>query len=271
MKYFIFILLSVANFSLFAVEFSPFDGPKPIAVLIQPDPWAMIMGANNPRVAVYEDGTVIFLKESEKTASYRQKKLSAPELVDFKKRLMPTTNLKDLKHFYSLIPNLTDQPKAQFYFRDGERTLVTSIYGLRADGTKSSTLTNLSGAQAPEAGPGELLALHKFLCSLDYPDSQEWTPCYLEVMIWPYTYAPDASIIWPRDWPGLESEHSFKRGDSYSIFLDGNLRPELQKFLKSQKERGAVEIDGKKWALSWRAVFPSEPIWRKGQESAQYY
>jgi hypothetical protein len=34
-------------------------------------------------------------------------------------------------------------------------------------------------------------------------------------------------------------------------------------FLKTQKEKGAVEIDGKKWVVSYRFAFPSEPVWLK--------
>ena len=263
MKRFASILLSVASLNLLAAEFNPFDGPKPIAVLIQTDPWAMVMGADTPRVAVYEDGAVIFLKQSGKSANYHRKDLSVAELADFKKRLIPTEHLKDFKCSYNLLPYVTDQPEALFYLRDGDHALATRVYGLKVAGTKLSAHTVLPGKQKPDALPDELVELHKFLCAVDYSDSQEWTPRYLEVMIWPYKYAPEVSIDWPKDWPGLDSKRSFRRGDSYSIFLDGSVLPELQKFLRSQKEKGAVEIGGKKWAVSFRSVFPSEPLWRK--------
>jgi hypothetical protein len=229
----------------------------------------MVMGADTPRVAVYEDGMVIFLKESGKIANYRRKDLSATELADFKKRLTPTAQLKGLKRSYNLLPHVTDQPEALFYFRDGERELTTSVYGLKAAGTKLPAYPVLAEKQKPDVAPEELLELHKFLCSADFSDSQEWTPHYLEVMVWPYEYAPDTSIVWPKDWPGLNSKRSFKREDSYSIFLDGSVLPELQKFLRTRKEKGAVEIGGKKWAVSFRSVFPSEPVWRKALKNAQ--
>ena len=84
----------------------------------------------------------------------------------------------------------------------------------------------------------------------------------MEVMIWPYENAPDASSVWPKEWPGINSQRSMKRGDSYSIFLDGALLPKLRKFLETGKARGAVEIGGKKWDVSYRFAFPSEPVWR---------
>ena len=82
-------------------------------------------------------------------------------------------------------------------------------------------------------------------------------------MLWNYDYAPEESIHWPKDWPSLASDRAFKWKDSYSIILDGTELQRLQKLLESRKERGALEVDGKKWAVSYRFVFPSEPIWRK--------
>ena len=60
MKRFAPLALAAVTLSLCAVEFHPFDGPKPVAVLIQTDPWAIVIGADSPRVAVYEDRMVIF-------------------------------------------------------------------------------------------------------------------------------------------------------------------------------------------------------------------
>jgi hypothetical protein len=190
MKHFITLLFLLASFSLFSAEFDPFVGPKPIAVLIQSDPWAMVMGADTPRVAVYEDGTVIFLKKSGKSASYHEKDLSAAELSDLKKRLMPTFGLKDLKRFYNLAPHITDQPEALFYIREGEREWSTRVYGLKAAGTKLPAYTVLPDKRKPDTVPEALIELHKFLCEFDYSDSKDWTPRYLEVMIWPYEYCP---------------------------------------------------------------------------------
>jgi hypothetical protein len=230
----------------------------------------MVIGADTPRVAVYEDGKVIFLKPSRKSVSYYQKRLSETELSEFKKCLIPALGLKDWKHFYTLRPHVTDQPETMLYLRDGERELATTIYGLRASGTNllRTPRTEFPGSRKPDSVPDGLLELHKYLCSIDYPGSEKWNPKYVEVMIWPYEYAPDSSIIWPKDWPGLDSERTKQRGDSYSIFLDGKRLPELLKFLRTCKEKGAVKIAGKKWAVSWRCVFPSEPVWMKAFENS---
>jgi hypothetical protein len=273
MRLFITILLSLTCLNLRSADSSPFDnplaGPKPITVLIQTDPWAMVIGADTPRVAVYEDGEVIFLKESGAKPKYHHKKLSETELSDFKKRLAPAVGLKDLKRSYNLSPNVTDQPSSLFYIQDGGHESVTSVYGLRATGKKLPAYTTRAGTSETDTLPEELIELHKFLSSIDYSDSKEWIPPYLEVMIWPYEYAPETSIIWPKDWPGLDSKRAVKHGNSYSIYVDGSTLPELQKFLKTRKEKGAVEIGGKKWAVSYRYEFPGEAVWMKAFRGSQ--
>ncbi len=46
-----------------AAHFDPFQGPKPLAIFIQSDPWAMVIGSDTPRVAIYENGETIFAKK----------------------------------------------------------------------------------------------------------------------------------------------------------------------------------------------------------------
>lgn len=251
-----------------AAPFDPFAGPKPLAVFIQSDPWAMVLGADTPRVAVYENGEVVFVKKVGERIAYHHVKLTPKGLAALKARIAPALAVKDLKSWYNVAPGVTDQPKALFYLRDGNREIATSVYGLSAKGTKLPAFTVFPGAPEPDAPPSELLKLHSWLSTLDFPTSQEWTPRYVEVMLWDYSYAPDSSIIWPKDWPSLESPRTVKRGSSYSIFLDGSQLPKLRAFLATRTERGAVEVEGKKMAAEFRYAFPGEPVWNKAFNDA---
>ncbi len=60
----------------------------------------------------------------------------------------------------------------------------------------------------------------------------------------------------------MSSDKAIKRKDAYSIFLPGTDLQRISAFLSKRKEKGAVEIDGRKWAVSVRFVFPGEPAWR---------
>lgn len=274
MRFHIIFLTIIASISLgpalLRAEFKPFEGPKPIAVFIQTDPWAMVIGADTPRVAVYEDGEVVFVKKVKERRVYHHVTLDKAGLAKLREHFKPVLAVKDLKTSYNMHPNVTDLPESRFYFRDGDREIATNVYGLMAPETKLPGYTEFPSKTKPTSPPKELLALHKWLCGLDYPDSKQWTPKYIEVMLWDYGYAPDPSIQWPAAWPSLTSDRAMKRGDSYSIFLDGSLLPKLRKFLSTKKPKGAVEIGGKKMAVSYRFTFPGEPVWRKAFEQTAH-
>jgi hypothetical protein len=240
-----------------AAEFHPFDGPIPIAILIETNPWAMVIGADTPRVAVYDDGEVIFAKEQNQRLQYYQLTLDAPALQTMRAQLSAFLSIRDLKHSYELV-SATDQPETQIYVSDKKRVFATSIYGLRA--AKSVIVA----ADAKNAGiPSALLEFYQWLLALDGSSAKVWTPKYVEVMLWDYSYAPQPSIKWPRDWPSLDSERAVKRGKAYSIFLDGRLQPQLAAFLATRSKKGAVEVSGKKMAVAYRYTFPSDPTWRR--------
>ena len=226
----------------------------------------MVIGSDTPRVAIYDDGQVIFAKKVKDRRVYHHVALDKADLAKLSDRLKPVLALKDLKPNYNIRPNVTDQPEAMFYLRDGDRVAATSVYGLKAAGTALPAFTVFPNGPKPVVPPEQLLKLHTWLCSFDLPKSEEWTPKYVEVMLWDYSYAPDPSIHWPKEWPSLKSERAIKRGDSYSIYLDGALLPKLREFLATEREKGAVEVDGKKLAASYRFVFPGEPVWRKARQ-----
>ena len=53
-----FIIRTPAN----ALEIDPYAGPRPIAVLIQANPWLNVIGSDTPMVAIYDDGQVIYIE-----------------------------------------------------------------------------------------------------------------------------------------------------------------------------------------------------------------
>lgn len=248
-----------------AATFNPFDGPTPMVVFIQSNPWAMVIGADTPRVAIYDSGEAIFTKTIRDDLVYHRVLLDQEALADVRERLDSVLALDDLKPYYNIARGATDQPKAMFYVRDGEREVSSAVYGLMGKSRKRWRwpFSRRFDGWTPRGVPTELLELHQWLCELDFRDSEEWTPPFVEVMLWDYSHAPGPSIHWPEEWPGLESDRAIQRGNSYSIFLDGAAVPELRAFLARRESKGAVELDGKKWTTSYRYTFPGEPDWRK--------
>jgi len=242
----------------------PFKGPQPIVVLIQSDPWLMVVGSDTPMLAIYDDGQVIYLRrDGEGIPTYVCKQLTQQELERTKKELAASGDFSAIKAHYNLAPNVTDMPETKIYLSLNSRTTVTSVYGLMAPKTQLPAYTVMPANQTPAPLPESLRSLYDYLVGLKFADAKPWQPAYIEVMAWGYSYAPDKSIHWPKEWPGLESPDTIKRGDAYSIFLPGADIAKLRSFLNTRKEKGAVEIGGKKWAVAYRYAFPSEPVWMR--------
>lgn len=244
-----------------ATDFNPFEGPEPLLVVVEFDPWSMVLGADSPRVAIYENGDAIFLGMEGKNPAYRFKRLTVQELENVRQqagKVFRGTKLK--QHYY--MRDGTDQPMAEFYFHDASGYVAIEVVGLTCKPSKPAPWDKV--VTPP---PRALLDLNVSLCSLNFPGSDKWSPPYAEVMMWDYNYAPGTSVPWPKNWPGLDSSRTIRRGEDYSIFMDGGMLPQLNAFDQGIPQKSAVAIGGKKMSISIRLPFPSEPVWRQAFES----
>jgi hypothetical protein len=241
-----------------------YSGPQPFVVWIQTDPWAMVIGADTPRLALYEDGTAICLEARPNGPStYLAAKFTPAKLDEVRQHILGLGSFAALKPRYELTPGVSDMPTAKFFLKLDGAQVVTEVYGLMAGDTALAGYTRSPSKRPPDNPPDSVISLHKYLAALRCVGGATWTPQYVEVMLWPYEYAPDESVAWPRDWPGLTSPDTLARGDAYSIYLPGTRLDELRRLLSTLKPKGALEVGGKKWAVSYRYAFPSEPVWRK--------
>ncbi len=98
MRRMIFIALTFSIAHLCAgAEFHAFDGPAPVAVLIETNPWAMAISADTPRVAVYENGNVIVAKTQNHHLKYYQLTLDGQSLKLLTAQLSSLLGAKSLK------------------------------------------------------------------------------------------------------------------------------------------------------------------------------
>lgn len=244
-----------ASFGSFASEAAqPLEGPRPIAVLLTTDPWLMVVGSDTPRFALYDDGQVIFVEQtSEGRYTHMAARLSPSELAGVKAKLLAFTAHPVPKRI-NLRPGWTDQPESRFFLDVDGHKLVTSVYGLAS--VKDTSVSPRGEQDGADALPAAIKGLHQYLSEFHVASAKQWIPNQLEVMLWDYSYAPGASIKWRTDWPGLSHPTTRKRGDAYSIFLPGTQEQALVAFLATRNEKGAVEVARKKWAVSYRRVFP---------------
>jgi hypothetical protein len=140
---------------------------------------------------------------------------------------------------------------------------TVSVYGAQPAGSELLPSEKASGGAAEYIVPPEFNRVYGVLTSIGKEQANEWVPDYIEVMIWPFEYATN-EVSWPADWPGVSSPMTLKRGDSqYSIYMPGKMLPDLQAFLLHVPDASAILMDGRKWSLETRYVFPGESVWRR--------
>lgn len=217
---------------------------SPQIILITSDPWKSVIGSDSPEFAVYEDRTVIFREGT----GYKTVNLSEKRYKEF----LSLIRRDDIEKFggYYDIADATDQPSNDLLIYADDEPVFVSVYGSLGDPEVSSKL------------PKKLKSIFSKFTSFTDTQAKPWLPEYVEVMIHPYEYAPEKSIKWPDNWPGLDDPGTKNRGEeSYSLFLPIAHLDELKIFLGTQKKRGAIEINNRKWTASFRFPFPHEELW----------
>ena len=226
---------------------------RPSVVLVIHSAWAMVLNSESPTFALYDDRTVIFWRREKNGGEYVYAQLAPPEA----QQIIGRVNLSDLelcREQYSL-SDATDQPTSELFVRRPDGTYKRiAIYG---------QLDEAPGANNDERRlPGSLWDTFRLLETYENADAMPWMPDFVEVMLWPYGYAPDKDMIWPSAWPGLNDPRTVKRGrNSYSLFIERSHYKELSAFLSRRREKQAIRIDGKKWAVSVRFPFPRDGEW----------
>ncbi len=265
------VLLSAPGAVKAPSVFDPYAGPQPVVVLLETNPWLMVIGSDTPRLVVYENRLVLQLrtKQGDEGYEYVAQTLDERAYGALLGRLGSLAAGAKWKPSYDAAPGVTDQGATSVYLRIGNPSVVTRVFGFDFDPKHigdPSTYKRIE--QAAAQVPADLRAVVNELRTLSLPAARKWEPQFIEIMLWRYENAPDRSVAWPARWPGLRSERSIRRGhDSYSIYLSGTQRGALERFLSRRKPRGAVELGGRKWAAEYRFVFPAEPTWRKAFSS----
>jgi hypothetical protein len=248
---------------LLAFTFALSRATEPILVILEQNPWLSVIGSDSPTLALYDDGTIAYLREKPtaeepfQTRRVKEPKVKAQELLGFDPAKM--------KSLYEL-SSATDQPTTVIW----TPAKKIEIYGSwrKPRGTDVNSDPQWKAMVELERTMWESLPIEirSMLARIDQEraiEGKSWFPSAVEVMLWPYEYAPDASIDWPKTWPALTAKDTRKRGDSFSVFLPSEHWEELRGFLATRKERGAVLIDGKKMAAATRFPFPREEAWMR--------
>ena len=229
-------------------------GPKPVLVVVEQNPWLSVIGSDSPIFALYEDGTIIYRRTKasvDKPFSVRQ----VPSAHDEMKQLLSLEGVPN-DAFYELTTR-TDQVSTGIWTPE-KRATIYGDWRRPRDRTVWKSIPD---------------SLRRGLARIERErgrDGAAWLPKDIEVMMWPYEYAPEESIVWPAEWPALSAPTTVRRGsDQYSVYLPSQRLSDLRQFLSTRREKGAVAIEGKKMAVSYRFPFPEEQSWMRKEEDGE--
>lgn len=245
-----------------AADVDPHAGSRPVAVLIETDPWLNVIGSDTPVLAVYKDGQVLCKKTKRGNSLLFHTQLSRDSLEQIKKRLTTLGNYSTLKSFYQLAPLASDMPQVQIYLSVDGLDFVTTINGLRLPDDPVIDPSAFVGEHKPDTLPKLIDELCLYLTSLGPNEAEIWEPENVEVLFWGFDNALK-SFDWPADWPVPDSLSQPKQGDLFRVSLPGKDLPRLRKILANFNGDAAVTMGGYKWSVAWRYSFPCEEVWNK--------
>jgi hypothetical protein len=234
---------------------------NPVAILVEQDPWAMVIGADLPVVEVYSDGTVLRADPSNRAdRSFLVSQLKADGSRRLLQAIGPTKAFTALDEFYNLLPNVTDQPTTQLVIFDGAHAKSVSVYGYSLGTVDKPAYTVFGHRSKAEKLPSEFDRVARLLASLAPKNEQPWQPRYVEVMLWPYEHSPEEPMAWPKGWPSADSPLVFPRRHSYSVIVPGSELPARESTFEQRGDRQAVLWNGHKWPIAYRLVLPASEM-----------
>jgi hypothetical protein len=220
-------------------------GTQPLVLLTEYNPWAMVIGSDSPTFALYANGTVIYWRGEGRSGKYMTVTL-APSAVAELLKSAHLDETHDLGNCYS-IADYTDAPTNFLVFRTKAGYKAIDVYGVIRHNE------NIPPARMPV----DLQEAFRVLLGFNAPNAQEWTPPYLEVMMWPFSYAK-SSMPWPVEFPGVTDKNTRQSPRGLDLYLPYTEFDQYKVFASKLKPTTAVLLDGKKWAISERIPFPHE-------------
>ena len=229
----------------------------PILVLLHHSVW--FSSVDRPWFILYDDGAVIYPKDRERQIplSYQRTRIAGKSTADLLDQFGVQNEYWRLDSVYDFAPMITDQETVFLLAWDESRFRRVAV---RAALEENGSLNSKT--------PSAFRRVFDQIRGFHADSSSVWQPDTVEVAAWPYEYAPDnPPLQWRSDWPNLKTRGTRRIDDPYvkELYLmrfSYSLVPALDSLLGRRREKQAIAINGRKWAVGYRFLFPAEQRWR---------
>jgi hypothetical protein len=224
-------------------------------------------GFDAPLFLAYSNGTVIFQRAREKAhrSGYGTVQYAGTGLDSVLAGLGMDSALFHLDTLYDYAPGVTDQHSFFLLIpRDTGFRLIRVRAGWGEHGKLRADV------------PASFARLYYGMRGFSPVGATLWSPDSIQVAIWPYEYAPDGPpLAWPANWPSLKDPRWERHDDQFvnevwTIHLPFKDAGALDSIFALQKEKQAIGMGGRKWAMTYRWVFPDEEDWRWVSRHLEY-
>lgn len=244
-KYLLTALLSFTLTTSFGQHFNQKYG-QPIIVLIETNPWLMVIGSDVPSFALYENGQIIYRKLVDRKYKYFEIKNDTAKTEQIIKSFGITDSLMKQPDFIEA-SSWTDQP-TNIMILNFDTIRQISVYGS----------LQYPESDARKKTPASFLSVYDNILKYKDNDAVEWIPDTIEVMATKFSYSREKPLQWNKEWSDINSPTTVKRGDDlYSIYIDKRYFKDLITLIKNMNPKQAVEINGGKYSLTYRLPFPN--------------
>ncbi len=208
----------------------------------------------NPDFVLYDDGLVIFKKDEDQFDLYSVQ-LTKDEMNGLLEKFNIGDDFMKLEDSYST-NNLFDQLTYLIKYWQNSKMKRVLVSGPIRDSEKDRENT-----------PPAFLELFDQIISFTNKDAPLWQPEKVEIHLYSFEDSQGEPVPWPKKWPDLNHPTTKKNADewskySYTIYLDGEKKDELEEMFSSLKEEQAVLINEKPWYIApKRYILPSEEMW----------
>ena len=231
---------------------------RPLLVLLEIEHWSMVYGSYTPSFVLYENGRIIYTTIENGMLKRNFIELTLNQRDEFIESLSIDNILYDFERFLSALSSASYSPATIitmaakglnhyiFYFDITQKKNIM-IYG-DLEGNSDNSRNIL---------PANFVQLYDTLKNYKNDNAVDWIPPKIEIMFWDYDHAPN-SRPWIEGFPDLYSASTIHRDSGlYSVFIEWDRREEFSAYLRQWGSRGAVEINDKKMAMSYRIPFPN--------------
>jgi hypothetical protein len=226
---------------------------KPLFVLVERNPWLMVIGSDTPTVVLYEDGLAIYQQMNGDHAEAMKGHMAPAAARAFVDGAVQAGFLELPLH--TMLSRGHDLPTVEILLRSGTAWHLASAYGMRRNGPASD---GLSDREAPRA----LATVYEKALAIGIPGAQPWKADEIEVMLWDFSHARSA-VEWPAGVP--KPPPDVKAHGVYHHFLDGKYEPLVSGFLLSKDRKTAVMLNGTMWSMGLRPRVPEEEYIQKAR------